>query len=279
LTDQTGKSRRRLGWARAGVTAAAASSLLALSFVASAGPAGASGATLPPDLAKFAHCPVSVKAVTACMWASTTGTFQINSTTVTLSQPAVLSIGLISRPNGSITVVLPTDGTPGLVAPPASLPGLPGLIGVTAQPQLVGVPKVSLRNLFTSSGPGVVLPIDVLLGGNVLLGSNCTIGLPTHPIKLNLTDGTTKPPPPNTPITGALGTVVGLQNGVINITGTSLVDNAFAVPGATNCGLLGLLDPVINLAQGLPSKAGTNAAILSGSAATAPASLIRQYIP
>jgi hypothetical protein len=95
---------------------------------------------------------------------------------------------------------------------------------------------------------------------------------------LNLTDGTTHPPRPNKPITGALGTVRGLPNGVINITGQTLVDNAFAVPGASNCGLLGLLDPGIDLAQRLPSPAGKNAAILSGTTSTAPADLIRTYI-
>jgi hypothetical protein len=279
LSEETGKSPTRLGRARVGFAVAAASSLMAVSLVAGAGPAGASRATLPPDLAKFAHCPVSKKAVTTCLAAAMTGTFQINSTTVTLTKPALISLGLISHPDGSFTVVLPRDGTPALKASPASIPGLPGLVGITAQPKLVGLPTFNLANLFTMNGPAIVLPIDVKLGGNVVLGSSCTIGDPSNPITLNLTDGTTNPPWPNTAITGALGTVVGLPNGVINITGSTLVDNAFAVPGAANCGLLGVLDPIINLAEGLPSPAGKNSDVMSGSSSTAPASLIRQYIP
>ena len=58
----------------------------------------------------------------------------------------------------------------------------------------------------------------------------------------------------------------------------TLVDNAFAVPGADNCGPSGILDPILDLDKGLPSAAGSNSAILAGSSYTAPASLIRQYV-
>jgi hypothetical protein len=273
-------SGKRSGRTRAVVAAAGLSALMAAASLVAAVPAAATQGTLPPSLKKFIHCPVSNPAVTACLLASTTGTFKINSTTINLTKPATLSLGLIANPDGSVTAVLPTDGSPGLIAPPTALPGLPGLLGVTAQPQLVGVlPTVSLSNLFTRSGAAVVLPIDVLLGGNVLLGSNCTVGDPSNQIVLNLTTGTTNPPPPNQPITGAVGTVHGARNGVITIKGQTLVDNAFAVPGASNCGLFGVLDPVMDAAQGLPSAAGSNTAILSGNTFTAPAALIRHYIP
>jgi hypothetical protein len=65
---------------------------------------------------------------------------------------------------------------------------------------------------------------------------------------------------------------------VITIRGLKLVENAFAVPGANSCGPLGLLDPILDADKGLPSPAGSNAAILSGTGYTAPASLIRQYL-
>jgi hypothetical protein len=56
-----------------------------------------------------------------------TGTFQINSTTPAFTKPAKVSLGLIANPDGSLTAVLPTDGTPALNAAPVSIPGLPGL--------------------------------------------------------------------------------------------------------------------------------------------------------
>ncbi|MFN8105043.1 MAG: PKD domain-containing protein [Acidimicrobiia bacterium] len=95
-------------------------------------------------------------------------------------------------------------------------------------------------------------------GGSVSLGSSCTIGTSASPIDLNvLTTGTTSPPGPNTPITGvpynpADGTA-------------TLVNNSFSVPGASSCGPLGLANSSINSALGLPSAAGKNTAIMSGS--------------
>jgi len=45
---------------------------------------------------------------------------------------------------------------------------------------------------------------------------------------------------------------------------SKLVDNAFAVPGASGCGGLSslLVDPFVNSVVGVPSPAGTNTAIL-----------------
>ncbi len=51
-------------------------------------------------------------------------------------------------------------------------------------------------------------------------------------------------------------------------TGTKLVDNSFAAPGANGCG--GILyswavDPFVNSIVGVPSAAGTNTAVLENS--------------
>ncbi|HEY7946493.1 MAG TPA: hypothetical protein VID75_02390, partial [Acidimicrobiales bacterium] len=72
--------------------------------------------------------------------------------------------------------------------------------------------------------------------------------------------------------------LTGHSNGTLVDTGLTLVDNAFAVPGAQNCGLGGLADTVLDADKGLPSPAGTNAAILSGASYTAPAKLIKKYL-
>ena len=183
--------------------------------------------------------------------------------------------------------MLPDNGTQALQSPaiplPGGLTGIPGLDGgdlaVTVTPQLVGLPAVDLGNLLTASGTGLTLPIDVLVSTpSGVLGPDCTIGDAADPITLNLTTGTTNPPSPNTPITGAPGTASSTSKGLITDADMTLVDNSFAVPGTDNCGTDGVLDPVLDLDKSLPSPAGSNTAILSGSSYTAPAKLVRKYL-
>jgi hypothetical protein len=105
------------------------------------------------------------------------------------------------------------------------------------------------------------------------LGEGCYVGSAAHPIQLHLTDGTTAPPPPNKPIKGSLGepsseVEKGFESTVI--TGNTLVDNSFSAPVSEGCGALSfLIDPIINSKIGLPSAAGHNTAVLSGTLNTA----------
>jgi len=97
----------------------------------------------------------------------------------------------------------------------------------------------------------------------VSLGSNCSVGTAAAPIDINvLTTGATAPPPPNTPIAGSPY----LTNGNLR-----LVNNSFAVPGASGCPPLGFdvngINNAINTNLGLPSAAGNNAAIIDGTTA------------
>lgn len=119
---------------------------------------------------------------------------------------------------------------------------------------------------------------------NPFLGSSCYIGSPQDPITIKLQTGTTAPPAPNQPISGNPGTyefeTTDPDNGysVLHIMNNTLVDNSFAVPGAKGCGNIALGLPIItqlldslvsgavNLKVGLPSAAGKNTAIMSGSA-------------
>jgi hypothetical protein len=266
----------------------AGGALLAATMLTMATPGPASAATLPPGLSQFAHCPVDVPGVATCLYSSTsTTTFVIGSTTVATTSPTSVSLGLRYTKSGQAVAVLPVDGTSALTASPTPIPGgltgIPGLDGgvlqVTATPQLVGKPTVVLANLLSAKGTGLALPLDILVSTPTgLLGPSCTIGDRTSPVELQLTTGTTSPPPPNTPISGAVGSVTSSSNGVITDTGLTLVDNSFAVPGADNCGIAGVLDPVLDLDKGLPSPAGHNTARLSGSSTLAPASLIRKYL-
>jgi hypothetical protein len=282
--------RRRSGRAIGRLTTwvAPVAALAAVPFLVATPPAQAHAATLPSSLAEFAHCPVDVKAVATCLFSSTTGTtFQIGSTTVSSTSPTTVSLGLVNTAPGQLTAVLPDDGTPALSSPAIALPGgLTGVSGlgsgdlaVSVTPQLVELPTINLGNLLLAKGPGLTLPIDVLVSTpSGALGSECTIADPAEPITLNLTTGTTDPPPPNTPITGAVGTLTSTNKGLLTDADMSLVDNAFAVPGADNCGPGGIVDEVLDLDKGLPSAAGSNSAVLSGSSYMAPAKLIRKYL-
>jgi hypothetical protein len=137
---------------------------------------------------KFAHCPVDQPGVATCLFSSTTETtFVIGSTTVATTAPTTVSLGLRYTKSGQPVAVLPDDGTSALNAPavpvPGGLTGIPGLGGgilqVTATPQLVGTPTVSLDNLLSANGPGLGLPLDVLVSTPTgVLGPSCTLGAP-----------------------------------------------------------------------------------------------------
>jgi hypothetical protein len=90
-------------------------------------------------------------------------------------------------------------------------------------------------------------------------------------VTLRLITGTTNPPPPNSPITGSQGTVhLYDHNKIIEVAGSSLVDNSFAAPGANGCvrPLDLAVDLVVDLDAGLPAAAGHNTAILNSSFVT-----------
>jgi len=125
---------------------------------------------------------------------------------------------------------------------------------VLAITELAGSPSQIKIDVF---GRTVRLPIKVRLV-NLLLGMDCHIGTNSNPVNLNLITGTTEPPPPNTPISGRVGTP-SFDGRTLTITGNVNVENSFAVPGATECGLgLGLINSLVNLRLRLPSAAGNN---------------------
>jgi hypothetical protein len=164
---------------------------------------------------------------------------------------------------------------------------------VTATTELaLPAPPASLSSIFLSESslldpilyeaygiPALGLPLKVKLE-NPLLGSGCYIGSSTEPVVVKLTTGTTKPPPPNTSITGKIGEIsTRAEGGILVIKKNSLVDNVFAVPGAKGCGgklFEALLDPLINAKLGLPSPAGNNTAILNGTLEQAGAESARE---
>jgi len=147
-----------------------------------------------------------------------------------------------------------------------------GLTGVNAVTELAAPASSVVLNTFSEATglgpeqgypPALRLPVKVKLE-NPLFGSECYIGSNSEPIELSLTTGATSPPAPNKSIHGKLGELTSKAGGeILVIKHNTLVGNAFAVGKAHGCGLLGVLDGLIESKLGLPSAAGKNTAVLN----------------
>jgi hypothetical protein len=260
------------GTGRAGVARLALA--LAVGAVALLVSAGSASASIQHEFRQFADCPMENPEVVLCVVSTTTsGEFHLGSKSVPISKPVILQGGLTA--NSHVLVPAADGNTLSKTALP--VPGgllielLPPLTSVTATAEIAGPVEIDTTAANSGEGVAAVLPVKVKLD-NPLLGATCRIGSDAEPLTPRLTTGTTNPPPPNTPITGSPGTPVIKAHGqLITITGTSLVDNALAAPGAVGCvePLSLVTDVAVDLATGLPSAAGKNTAILNGSLAAA----------
>lgn len=252
--------------------------------IAAIAPASASAKAVPnPEFAAYSACPAKVKGVKLCVVATTTsGSFKLGNKTVPIDKPITLQGGLMEN---SDQLVEPTDGntlSKTTLTVPGGLVGIEGLGGeVTATTELAEpASEISVNQgaLLQGKGTAVLLPIKVKLD-NPLLGGECYIGSESQPIVLQLTTGTTSPPAPNHPISGAPGTASVSGGGqIVTLTGTTLVDNSFGAPQATGCGggLSFLVNPLVNLQVGLPAASGQNTAILSGTVSEASAKAVKK---
>lgn len=244
------------------------------------------------EFAQFAECPLSRPALVFCLYAqSNGGFFETGVKTVPLVNAVTLQGGLeftesgeakfFGAENGDTLSKTPQPvpgGLLGIEAPgwwPKFLRDLfneyinNGLTGVTATVEVAGPDtniKVSPTNVILEEGTALSLPVKIKLS-NAFLGSNCYIGSNSKPIVIDFTTGTTSPPPPNEPIKGSAGTLTTNESGtLIKLAGGAFVNNSYAAPGASGCGGIFsfLIDPFVNSIVGLPSPAGTNAAVLEG---------------
>ena len=266
----------------------AAATTLALCITCLAGATQASAKpVVDENYLPFIHCPIGVKKLEVCVVATTTsGEFHLGSKTVKIESPVTLQGGLLfppkNTPEDTRTLLPPTDGAPELIAAPMKVPGgLTGIEGVgeevTATTELVGPVEVNVANQVEEKGVAVKLPLRVKLN-NSLLGAECFVGSAAEPITLNLTTGATSPPGPNKSIHGGKGTL-SVNDNIATFNGLSLVDNAFAAPGAKGCGgpLLELVDDLlVDTVAGLPAASGTNTAILNGSVSEGFAKLVKK---
>ena len=270
----------------------AGAALLALGVT---GPASAASSGEPSGFySGMGTCPTSSAAMQStangaigCVVATIGGgSMVIGGVTVPLTSAITTKFGIdwanngptVSFPDGNeasiFSTVSPTDGNELSTAPlDVPIPGLsnyfPGVTSAIVQVQLAG-PITDFTPLATGENyPLFQLPLKFHLL-NLFLGLNCYLGTNSDPILLQPTTGTTSPPAPNTPITGNTGNVTlgsdpnGYSDLLAGFDGATLVDNSFAVPGATGCGIGGSLDWLVNLLFGLGSPAGHNTATLTG---------------
>jgi hypothetical protein len=235
----------------------------------------ASAATPDPDYAQFAGCPdpktepVLAKEVEICLRATiNSGNFKMGSKNVTIENP----ISLVGGTNVELeNFVFNSEG--GMTAAKQKVPG--GLVGLTGFEWLTGLLTGEALTVYAVTEltgtpvfhgfEGLSAPIKVHLV-NPVLGKNCYVGSTANPIKLELTTGTTNPPPPNEPITGNEATelVFDEELEITHLLGAKYVDNSFAAPAASGCvlTLLGLIpiniSSIVSLQAGLPAAAGTN---------------------
>lgn len=217
---------------------------------------GSANAAFP----NFSGCP-RASVVTCLNIQSTGGSMTIKGFAVPLGDSLEIRGGVGDDGRGG-SVFVPATGTQGLIARPVQVPG--GILGinfplpgnaVTATAKLAGPPS-SLRvdaNTLT-----LRMPLKLELT-NPLIGPGCQIGSNSNPAWVTLITETTNPPAPNRPITGRVGTPGFPDANTVTLTGNENVDNSFAIPGASGCGLgLGLINGAINLKLRLPSAAGNN---------------------
>lgn len=223
---------------------------------------------------QFKGCPTeaeSPKSVGCIRSEVTGGHLQMGTKNVPIEKPLELSGGV----NEELQEFTPgPEG--GLTKVPQKIPGgVLGLTGLTWLLEFFGSEALTLYGTTELAAPPsnftfatVTIPIKVhLTTPSGVLGNNCYIGSNSNPITLNLTTGTTSPPPPNKPITGKEPTPSFDEKEILHLDNGVYVDNSFAVPGASGCvlklfGFIPIsLNGFVNEQAGLPSPAGKNEAV------------------
>jgi hypothetical protein len=288
-------------------TRVACAALLALALAA-LGMAGGAQAKLTGNYAKFAQCPYANEEVKKCVYSVTeSGEVVLGKKKVPIEKSVVLQGGFgaaieekeeaefakfYAASNGE-TLTKASQNVPGGLAgivPEASSPPLvKALIKFFFENSLTGLNstlelakpaseiRISENNLAGEFGTALQMPVKVHLE-NPFLGKNCYVGSSASPIIWKLTTGTTSPPAPNKPITGAAGVAEFLEGGrILLLKGNKLVDNSWSAPGASGCGgiLAFLVNPIINSQLGT-TTAGNNTAILNGTLNIASAAAVRK---
>jgi hypothetical protein len=286
---------------------ALATALFAVALAA-LGLAGSAQAKLVGNYTKFAQCPYTNAEVRKCIYSVTeSGEVVLGSKKVPIEKPVILQGGygpinetrgeeefakFYAATNGETLPKAPQNvpgGLAGIVPEASSPPLVKALIKFFFENSLTGLSssvelakpaseiRVSENDLAGETGTALEMPVKIHLE-NPFLGKNCYLGSSSSPVIWKLTTGTTSPPAPNKPITGASGIAEFLEGGrILVLKGTKLVDNSFSVPTASGCGgiLSFLVNPIINAQLG-STTAGHNTAILTGTVNIASASAVKK---
>lgn len=244
-------------------------------------------------------CVYSKSKATASTWKQPQppSELQAGNVTIPFVKPLVLQGGFAGLLPEPTPLVGPEDGAPRVMPAAQPVPG--GLAGeidvsklhgatlaayeeaiahhktkVTATIEIAPANATVFVNsgaLLSGEGTFLTLPLKMKFS-NSFLGESCYAGSDEAPILVELTDGTTAPPPPNEPISGQLGTLkFSEHNREIIIKEQSLVANSFEAPAVQGCGREAAwqaeVDEAINSKAGLPSPPGTNSTRIDGSQA------------
>jgi hypothetical protein len=236
----------------------------------------ANAETPNPGYTQFAGCPSpfteNAKILTCVRSDIVSGNLKIGNKNVPIEKTITLTGGVENLFAPSV-VYFNSEG--GLTKAKQKVPGgVIGLTGLTWLLEFLGSEALTLYATAELAGTPVIagtsfakLPLKMHLE-NAVLGSKCYIGSTASPVTLNLTTGTTAPPPPNKPISGKAPTLTfEPEREITYAKNGTYVDNSFSAPGASGCvlTLFGFIpisiNGLVNTQSGLPAAAGTNEAV------------------
>jgi hypothetical protein len=236
-----------------------------------------------------------------CVWGGTTphegGQFTVGPITVPLAKSITLQYGIaLNEENFEEFYVPPRNGAPAITPTPEKVPGEP-IANITPAEQeelgwseglkysydhakksslktvyetieQAGEPETSRSNLENGDGPAVVAPVKIKGENKWMqqLGDVCYIGSEAEPIVQHLTSGGSVSPLTSEEIHGKVGHLAAYYEfELIVVSENELVDNTYAVPGASCTGpYSGEIAATIDKEFDIPQPAGASKTILKG---------------
>ncbi len=237
------------------------------------------------------------------------GAFTVGGITVPLEKQVQLQYGLAENSEGVLEFVAPTDGAAAIVPTPEKVPGEPighiteaeqeeegwpaalkysykqaqkhGKVKIVYESiEQAGDPVQNSTNIIFEEGVGVLAPVKIKGENKWLseLGDVCYIGSEEDPITQHLTTGGSESPLTHEILKGSAGRLSIFDEGnALYLTGSDLVDNTYAVPGASCTGpYSSSVDAAIDKAFGIPAVAGASNTQLKGTLYESVAQVVKE---
>lgn len=236
-----------------------------------------------------------------CVYGATTpkegGQFTVGPISVPLTKSITLQYGIaLNEENFEEFYVPPAHGAPAITPTPEKVPGEPiahitpeeqnelgwseglkysyahakkgALKNVYETIEQAGDPVTSRPNLESKEGTAVEAPVKIKGENKWMqqLGDVCFIGSDAEPIVQHLKSGQSESPLTHELITGKVGEIhFYYEFELIVVTNNELVDNTYAVPGASCTGpYSGEIEATIDREFDIPQPAGASTTILKG---------------